>query len=248
MSEIHIQSYGGGVQSAALLVLTAQGKIENPATHAVFSDTGSELQATYRHIEEVAKPYAAAHGIEFVTVNNPKYGKLHEYQVENRHLMIPMFGDRGGILRRQCTDKFKIRPVRRWLRAQGAKSAVVQLGISWDEVYRAKDANVKWAVNRWPLLELNITRADCVHILTDAGVRVPAKSACFICPYRRMSSWKELREKSPLEFRAAVAFEGAFPGEYLTSSGARRAQSLSDAVGQQMLMFDDDECGGYCWT
>ena len=48
---MNIISYGGGVQTAALLVLTAQGKVDNPATHAVFADTGSELEATYKHVE-----------------------------------------------------------------------------------------------------------------------------------------------------------------------------------------------------
>lgn len=242
---MEIISYGGGVQTVALVVLTAQGKVDNPATHAVFSDTGSELIGTYNHIEQVMKPYMEQVNIKFITVRNEKYGKLHEYQVENKHPMIPMYGDQGGMLRRQCTDKFKIRPVRRWLRAQGAKEATVQLGISWDEVHRMKEADVKWCINRFPLVEMKITRSNCMTIIEDAELSVPPKSACFMCPFRRISGWRELRERSQEEFDAAVAFESEFDGEFLTSS----RQPLDQVIGRQMMMFkEDDECGGYCWT
>lgn len=59
-------SYGGGVQSTALLVLAAQGRIDYPLF--LFANVGadSEHPASLRYVREVAMPYAEAHGIELV--------------------------------------------------------------------------------------------------------------------------------------------------------------------------------------
>ena len=65
-------SYGGGVQSTALLVLAAQGEIDYPV--ALFANTGddSEHPATIRYLRDVAAPFAAAHGIELVELQRRK--------------------------------------------------------------------------------------------------------------------------------------------------------------------------------
>ena len=59
-------SFGGGVQSTAVLVLAAQGRVQYDAF--LFSNVGndSENPATIAYVENVAKPFAAAHGIELV--------------------------------------------------------------------------------------------------------------------------------------------------------------------------------------
>jgi hypothetical protein len=58
-----VVSYGGGVQSNALLVLAAQGRIDYRTF--LFANVGddSEHPATLRYVRGVAMPYAAAHGI-----------------------------------------------------------------------------------------------------------------------------------------------------------------------------------------
>lgn len=52
------------------------------------------------------------------------------------------------------------------------------LGISLDEVIRAKDSDVKYIDNHCPLLDLNMTRAHCVTWLEAHGLPVPPKSSC----------------------------------------------------------------------
>ena len=61
---VSVVSYGGGVQSTALLVLAAQGEIDYRTF--LFANVGddSEHPASLRYVREVAAPYAAAHGIE----------------------------------------------------------------------------------------------------------------------------------------------------------------------------------------
>ena len=62
---MRIFSNGGGVQSSAALVLSAQGKIDFPIH--LWSNVGddSEHPASIKYVREVLMPYAAKHGIEF---------------------------------------------------------------------------------------------------------------------------------------------------------------------------------------
>lgn len=236
---MEIISYGGGVQTAALLVLTVQGRVDNPATHAVFADTGSELQATYDHIE-LMFDYALGQGIGFEVVRTDK-GSLHKWTGE---MMLPMYFANGGPYRRQCTYRWKISPIRKWLREQGAKEATAQIGISKEESHRMKAADVKWITHRWPLYELGLNRQDCINIIQQAGLPVPPKSSCFMCPYRKVSEWQKLRAETPEEFEKAVEYEKKIEGMYLCYKG----KPLNQVIGMQETLFESEECGGYCWT
>ena len=76
--------------------------------------------------------------------------------------------------------RWKVQPLRRWLQANREKRPVEQwLGISMDEWQRAKDSDVKYVTNRFPLLELKMTRNDCGNYLERHGIEVPAnRLAC----------------------------------------------------------------------
>lgn len=73
-----IVSYGGGVQSTALLVLAAERRIDFRTF--VFSNVGddSEHPATLRYIAEHAAPYAKLHGIDLIEVSRVKRGGARE--------------------------------------------------------------------------------------------------------------------------------------------------------------------------
>lgn len=61
---LRVVSYGGGVQSTALLALATRARI--PHRTFLFCNVGddSEHPATLRCVREVATPFAAAHGID----------------------------------------------------------------------------------------------------------------------------------------------------------------------------------------
>lgn len=231
---MEIISYGGGVQTAALLILTARGKVENPATHAVFADTGSELQATYEHIDLMQSVFP-------IQIVRSELGPLYEYVMAGK-VVIPAFGDRGGMTHRRCTERWKIRIVRKWLREQGAKQAVVQIGISIDEAHRMKDSPLKWITHSYPLVDMGLSRQDCMNIIEAAGLPIPPRSACWMCAFRKHGEWTLM--KGTVEFKKAVKLEKTMEGLYLHPS----CVPLDRAIGDQYSMFQDDECGGYCWT
>ena len=119
-----------------------------------------------------------------------------------------------GMMPRMCTMDFKIKPVIRKIREickipRGCKEVrVIQwIGISRDEYLRGKPSQVPWIVNRWPLLELKMTRQDCLDYWTERGLPNPPKSACSFCPYHNDVEWKRLKDHEPKEFAKAVDFE-----------------------------------------
>jgi len=91
-----------------------------------------------------------------------------------------------GMIKRQCTTDFKIVPIRRKVRELGGLTrkrspdhAVVEqwIGISCDEIVRAKPSFEAWQVKRFPLIEKRMSRQDCLAWLRRHYPE-PPKSAC----------------------------------------------------------------------
>lgn len=212
-------SYGGGVQSTALLVLAATGRIDFRVF--LFANVGddSEDPATLTYLERYARPYAAANGIDLHELRRIKrdgstetlYGRLT--RPGSRSLPIPVRMSNGAPGTRSCTADFKIKVVGRWLKAHGAspeRPATVGIGISLDEIERVNNRRaMPYELPTYPLLDHDppLRRQDCERIITAAGLPVPPKSACWFCPYRRPSTWAETRRDRPAVFDRACALE-----------------------------------------
>ncbi|MGI5215118.1 hypothetical protein [Plantactinospora sp. CA-290183] len=83
------------------------------------------------------------------------------------------------------------------------------IGISLDEVGRARDADVGYMRNIFPLLDLRWRREDCVAFLDAHGLAGTPKSACVGCPFHDDGFWAHLKANSPAEWAQAVAFDRA---------------------------------------
>lgn len=136
-------SFGGGVQSTAVLALAAQGLVHYDAF--VFSNVGndSESPATLDYIEQHTKPFAAKHGLNLVEVQKRlKSGKkdtlVNFIERTEKSVPIPARMSNGAPGNRSCTVTFKIDVVDKHIKQSGAKMAVVGLGISTDEFHRMK--------------------------------------------------------------------------------------------------------------
>jgi len=210
-------SYGGGWQSTAALVLAAQGRID--FSTFLFANVGddSEHPATLAYIRDHAAPYAAAHGIDLRQLHRVRrdgttetlYGRL--MREGSRSIPIPVRMSNGAPGTRSCTADFKIRVIGRWLKAHGASPtnpATIAIGISLDEIHRA-NARRHEPYERivYPLLDLGIRRADCPRIIRSAGLPVPPKSACWFCPFHRLTTWQDMRRHQPDLFTKACHLE-----------------------------------------
>lgn len=212
-------SYGGGVQSTALLVLAAQRVIDFPIFVMANVGDDSEDPATIEYVEQHAKPYAARHGIELHVVDRIKrdgsvetlYGRLTKEG--SRSLPIPVRMSNGAPGTRSCTADFKIAVIGKWLKAHGASEtnkATVGIGISLDEIGRVNNRKaMPYETCTYPLLdhEPALRRSDCHGIITRAGLPVPPKSSCYFCPFHKPSTWAEMRRDRPALFAKSCGLE-----------------------------------------
>ena len=231
-NKVRIFSFGGGVQSHAVLVLQAQGKLREPYDYFVFSNVGhdSENPETLAYIEQYTIPFCAARGIEFVEVQKTTRGEPETlvefiYRTE-RSVPIPARMSNGAPGNRTCTSDFKITVIDRWIRDNGYTHAIVGLGISTDEIQRMRSE--KWydqqsgkkfgflKKREHPLIDLGLRRSDCKRLIEQAGLPVPPKSSCYFCPFMKRNEWKRLKRSGAMVtingvhmpvFKAAVAIE-----------------------------------------
>ena len=99
---------------------------------------------------------------------------------------------------RQCTKKYKIKPVMDYMREHygaSAKRPVGQwLGITTDEWHRMTTSPIKASVLMYPLIDIGMSRDDCEAYLIEKGYPVPPKSACIACPFHSDPTWLEMTD------------------------------------------------------
>jgi 3'-phosphoadenosine 5'-phosphosulfate sulfotransferase (PAPS reductase)/FAD synthetase len=224
--KMKILSLGAGVQSTTLLLLSAAGEIPK-LDAAIFSDTGWEPASVYKHLnrldEEIAKP--ANIPIYRVSAGNIRNDALNP---ESRFASMPMFvknvDGSPGMARRECTREYKIKPITRKVREllgaevneHGKVGRVKKgqqleqwIGISKDEIQRAKDSQVSYIKHRFPLLEMGWSRGDCLTYLASTSFGNTPKSSCIGCPFHGNDQWRIMKNEKPDEWEDAVAFDKA---------------------------------------
>lgn len=248
----HIISLGAGVQSSTMALMAAKGEITPMPIAGVFADTMGEPDGVMRWLDwmETQLPFP---------IYRVSYGDLSEDMS-----MIPFYNlqaGKKGMGQRRCTEYYKVQPVNRKMRLvaglapnERVKAPVVTswVGISIDEVSRMKDSTSKWMIKRHPLIELNMSRQDCLNWMSHNGYPEPAKSACIYCPYTDNQRWKEMKQQYPAEFQRAVEYDKSIRNmsEGMECFVHREAKPLDEAVFTdedigQLNMFND-ECEGMC--
>jgi len=189
-----VLSLGAGVNSTALLVLKAQGKVDFDL--AIFADTGGEQPETYQYIETVIKPFCQKHSIDLRFTQ--KEGKsLYDSYMDKKIIPTTIW--------RSCSDHFKIRAIRNYLRHNFPNENIVTLiGYCKGEEDRSK-RNDCGSIS--PLIEMGIDREGCMKIIEDVGLPIPIKSGCYFCPYQAAKSWLSLLKNHPDYFSKAETFE-----------------------------------------
>ena len=213
-----IISLGLGVQSTALYMMSSLGRIDR-ADHAIFADPGAELPQTYQILEYLTDWAKYNDGIPIhVTDERNLYKDLLAQQNSQgkRFASIPAFTENGGMIRRQCTGEYKIQPVIKKTRElhglkprQRMPMTEMWLGITLDEIQRAKVSQLPRITYHYPLIDQRMDRADCIRFFKEKNFPVPPKSSCVFCPYHSNKNWKELKEKLPEQFEQAVQVDKA---------------------------------------
>ncbi|ONI49847.1 hypothetical protein STIB_61460 [Streptomyces sp. IB2014 011-1] len=214
-------SLGAGVQSSTLLALSAAGDLPK-VDYAIFADTGWEPRAVYDHLDRLEREIAAPAGIPVLRVST---GNIRDDALDPHHRFasMPLYilnqDGKAGMTRRQCTGEYKIKPIKKQVRAllgypypaRIPREVFVEqwVGISTDEFHRAKDADVKYMRNRHPLIDLGWSRTDCIRYLSSLDLTDTPKSSCLGCPFHGNAQWRHIRDTSPEEWADVVEFDAA---------------------------------------
>ena len=239
------------MQSFTLAAMAALGEIEKPDV-AIHADTTHEASWTYAHAKKWT-PWLEEYGIVVVVVaNHEKKNIITKWG----GMQLPAYtasknGD--GQIRRQCTYEWKIRPMRQWIQVHRNNEPVeMWLGISTDETLRMKNADVKYITNRYPLIEMHMSRLDCAKWLHKHQLDIPKKSACTFCPYHTTNEWRQVKQLQH-DWSEAIGVDTmirhARPPQDLFLHPSRKPLEEVDfrtleEMGQMRLW--DEECSGIC--
>lgn len=216
-----IVSYGGGVNSTAMLI----GMIErNEKPDAIlFADTGGEKPETYEYVIQF-REWLQKNGLELIVVAyspsmqsplgvdfacSSRHGSLEDECHNNGTLPSKAFGFGG------CSQKWKRFPMDKWVNQwqpaidtwESGNKVCRAIGIHAGETRRGKIPDDDKFTYRFPLKEWGWAQHECVAAIVRAGLDVPGKSACFFCPSMRKAEILELAEKHPELLQRAVDME-----------------------------------------
>ena len=261
-----ILNLGWGIQSFTLAAMAALGELE-PIDAAIHADTTHERSATYAFAQHWT-PWLEVNGVTVVTVNDAEQSqKVTTHKTDaafftsiiNNGFDWPVIparanSQKGGMLQRQCTQRWKIAPIRRWLQANRNGQTIEQwLGISLDEAERMKPSDVKYITHRWPLIERRMTRNACIAWLARRDLEVPVKSACVFCPFHNQRMWYDMKSENGEDWRKAVAVDEAIrkvrpPYDLFVHRDRIPLKDIRSPQDNGQMDFWSEECSGVCFV
>lgn len=251
MSGPLIVSYGGGVNSVAMLVGMKARAIVPDAV--VFSDTRGEKPETYDHMASVVSPWLASAGFPTITTvcraDFPN-SRVGDESLEAECLRLGTLPSRAYGFG-TCADKWKIDPFKWWARSwQPAvdawdSAAVVTRAIGYDagEERRVGPESDRGFAKWFPLIEWGWDRDRCIAEIRAAGLSIPPKSACFFCPSSTKAEILALRAKRTALYERALAIEerALSTGRWAVAGLGRRFswRDLGEADAAQRALFPE---------
>ncbi len=220
--QLRVVSLGAGVQSSALALMADEGLFGAKPDYAIFSDTGAEPAAVYAQLWWLAS--VLSYPVRIVSAGSLRQELLDASAgIRGAWGRPPLFVKNPdgtvGMARRQCTQDYKIEPIRKEVRrliglrprqrAPKVKLVEQWIGISTDEIVRMKTDAQPFVQNRWPLIEAGFDRRRCLAWMESRGHPRPPKSACTFCPYHDDNMWRAMRGEDPDSWRDACEVDDA---------------------------------------
>ena len=233
-----IASYGGGTNSTAMLIEYALRGLK--VDLILFADTGGEKPHTYAYVNRFSE-WLVEHGMPpIVWVKKAGNGEtLEENCLRCNALPSIAYGFKS------CSHKYKIQPQDKFCnnhepfkQAWARDEKVVKLiGYDADEEHRAKIPGDSKYRNKYPLVEWDMGRDECLETIAKAGLCPPGKSACYFCPSSKPTEIRWLAHNHPELAERALAMEAN--AELTSVKGLGRNFAWRDLLAQNEL-FDEN--------
>lgn len=200
-------SYGGGRQSVCIILLCKNGALPWP-DHIVMADTGRENGSTWRYHEEHIAPIlkAANRPLQIADQSYAKVG-IHAH---NGQLLLPVYSEPRGKYSAYCSNEWKRRVRDRYLSEKGIRPTELWLGLGFEEERRWRRVHGTYqgrTLVQCPLVNLELTTAQALRILSRSQLPTPPHSSCYFCPNKSDHEWLALRDTDPYQFEQACKLD-----------------------------------------
>ena len=240
-----IVAYGAGVDSTALLIGLRRRHIVPDLI--LFADTGSEKRETTAYLDTINAWLDAVGFPRVITVKraSPRAGDTSLHAECLRKSVLPSLAYGGH----SCSLKWKVDPQWAYTRKhfhwdsrnqRWPHGPTVTKLIGYDagpgDARRIANAVGKWPPGhryRYPLTEWGWTRELCENVILDEGLKLPVKSACFMCPASKKPEVDWLAAEHPDLAIVAIEMERRAHRRGLTTThGLGRRWSWSEHLGR----------------
>lgn len=226
-----ILSCGAGQQSTALALMSCDNKLYPNKFPLVpiydvilFCDMGKEPPWVYDQVYFIKKVCEEV-GIPFYILDSKN---LYEDYINNfgkkRVVTIPFWSvdesGKKGKMTRHCTIDYKIIQMQnfvRWnllgykkgerTRNEDIQAHEMHIGFTSEESRRIFDSKHKLFINKFPMCEMGLVRADnYAYVKEEWGLETKG-SACQHCPFHSNYFFKYLKDNHPIEYEDLIMFD-----------------------------------------
>lgn len=189
----------------------------------LFCDLGLEPSWVYDQVHFIQKACEWA-GMPFHIIESRLYQDYLNDFGKSRVTSIPFWSTdengKKGKMMRNCTLDYKINLMIRFVRLnllgyrkgqrtkpEDIKAHEMHLGFSKEEERRCRENSNRMFINRFPLCEMNLVRADNYAYIRDVWGLDTKASACCFCPFHTNFFFRFLKENHPEEYGKTMEFD-----------------------------------------
>lgn len=185
----HVIGLSGGKDSTALALRLLE--TEPRDYEFICNETGNELPEMREHWCRLE-----------MLLGKPIVRVRHSRDLVEECLAINMLPSTMG---RWCTRVLKIEPTIAYMQSLPANS-VLYVGLRADEELR-KGLYGEEITVRFPMREWGWNESDVWQYLESRGVCIPKRTDCALCPYQRLSEWRDLWATRPDIWQTGIDLE-----------------------------------------
>lgn len=216
-------NFSGGKTSALMTILLKPTEDDI----VLFCDTGREHPLTYKFIDDFEKN----EGIKVVRIS---YDGGFEGMLE-RNKFLP------NVAIRKCTVELKIKTAKRYLRALGIQRFENYIGFRADEQRRINESQYKKVLNKFPLFEMGINKADVNQYWLNKSYNLEVPSIlgnCDLCFLKGKNSIISILQHYPELADKWIADEKRIGATYFKDISYEQMLEIAQ---KQLNLFDLDK-------
>lgn len=228
---MRILACGGGQQSSALALMSCENVLQPnkfplvPIYDAIlFCDLGGEREWVYEQVNFIRKVCEKV-GIPFYILSDKdlKSDYMNNYG-RDRVCTIPFWSideyGKKGKMTRHCTIDYKIVQMQnfiRWkllgyqkgerTRASDIQAHEMHIGFTFEERQRIFDSKHKLFINKFPMVEMGLIRADNYAYVKERWGLETKGSACIFCPFHTNYFFLNCKNHCKKDYETLLKFD-----------------------------------------